>query len=121
MMDVIAVAIGGGIGAAARYGVDRATPKPWGTMVVNVLGSFALGVIVAIFHSGGSAEEPLIYHALGAGFCGGFTTFSTASLDAMKIGRTDEALNGGTYSLAMLAGCLLSAAVGMAIGTVLSR
>lgn len=121
MMELLAVALGGGFGAAARYGVDQLVPKPWGTLVINMAGSFALGLIVAIlFNDGALAASAVSYHLLGTGFCGGFTTFSTASLEAVKIGRTDDLLNGGTYTMLMLAASVLSAALGMAIGTVLT-
>ncbi len=122
MMALLAVAVGGGLGAASRYGVDQVVAKAWGTVVINVLGSFALGMIVGILYRDGQVptDHTITYHLLGTGFCGGFTTFSTASLDALKIGRTNEPLNGGTYAIGMLIGAVVCAALGMAVGTLIS-
>lgn len=79
-------AIGGAIGAAARYGVNVATPKllghgfPWGTMIANVAGSFAMGVIIAVMALSWNASQEIRVF-LTTGVLGGFTTFSAFSLD----------------------------------------
>lgn len=81
----LGIAIAGGIGAATRHLVDNSLPDrvrerfPWGIMLVNLTGSFALGILVGL-----TLEYP-IASVLSVGFLGGYTTFSTASLDAVRL------------------------------------
>ncbi|MFI0394677.1 fluoride efflux transporter CrcB [Paracoccus jiaweipingae] len=79
------VALGGAIGATARFAVYRLiglTGFPLATVVVNVLGSFVMGLLVAVLAArGGNALAPLLM----TGILGGFTTFSTFSLDALSL------------------------------------
>ncbi|VEI12555.1 fluoride efflux transporter FluC [Trueperella bialowiezensis] len=129
MVELLAVAIGGGFGAAARYGVDSHIPKPWGTVAVNFAGSFLLGLLVGVlrgsdaFSGGGTLSDggKFFYALAGTGFCGGFTTFSTAAVQSIDIGVTDDSLNGGTYALIMLGGSVACAGLGMALGVLLAR
>ena len=79
-------AFGGAIGAAARYGVNVSTFKllghgfPWGTMFVNIAGSFVMGVLIAVMAlSWNASQETRVF--LMTGVLGGFTTFSAFSLD----------------------------------------
>ena len=88
MTPLLQVALGGAIGASGRYltgiAVTRALGKsfPWGTLTVNVLGSFAMGALVVILaHVSGNRFAPLLM----TGVLGGFTTFSAFSLDAMTL------------------------------------
>jgi len=85
---VAQVAAGGAIGASARYLASVAVMRalgpgfPWGTMLVNVVGSFLMGVlIVTLAHLGGTRFAPF----LAVGVLGGFTTFSSFSLDAVTL------------------------------------
>jgi fluoride exporter len=85
---VLQVALGGAIGASARYltGIFAVRVMghgfPWGTITVNVLGSFLMGVIIVVLaEKSGNRLAPLMV----TGMLGGFTTFSTFSLDAMTI------------------------------------
>lgn len=89
-MSYILVAIGGAIGAALRHGVNRAALALWGpnypfgTLAVNVLGSFLMGLVVAAFVArSGAVENWRLF--LTTGVLGGFTTFSAFSLDAALI------------------------------------
>jgi fluoride exporter len=86
-MHYVLVFLGGGIGAALRHGVNRASLAwlgpgfPWGTLAVNVLGSFAMGLLAGLFLArSGIGEEARLF--LATGILGGFTTFSAFSLDA---------------------------------------
>ncbi len=86
MMQLLLVAIGGAAGSVARYGVGMAAARwglafPWGTLLVNVLGSLAIGLLAARL---GPTEENLRL-LLGVGALGGFTTFSAFSLDAIRL------------------------------------
>jgi CrcB protein len=82
------VAIGGAIGASARYLTGLLAVRllgkgfPWGTLFVNIVGSFLMGVlVVALLHVGGNRFAPLLM----TGLLGGFTTFSAFSLDAVTL------------------------------------
>jgi CrcB protein len=87
--------VAGAVGAMLRYVVDTAVqsrvrgPFPWGTFVVNISGSFVLGVLtgLALYHA--FPEEPRI--VLGAGFCGAYTTFSTFSFETVRLLEQDAA------------------------------
>jgi CrcB protein len=107
---LLLAALAGGVGAGLRYLVDRLlTPAaglrfPWGILVVNVSGSFALGVITGL----GAAVAPEASLVLGLGLLGGYTTFSTVSVETVLLAqrrrRRDAALNlFGTLALAVLA------------------
>ncbi|MDQ1104193.1 fluoride efflux transporter FluC [Nocardioides zeae] len=96
---VAGVAVAGGVGAAVRYGVDtaarRAVPGyPLGTLVINVSGAFLLGLVTGLLVSDhlGTALATV----LGAGLLGGYTTFSTASVEAVVL------LEGRRWSAAAL-------------------
>jgi len=84
---VLAVAAGGALGSVARYLVGVASTRafglafPWGTLIVNIAGSFLIGVLVELFAlKADLPQEVRVF--LTVGLCGGFTTFSTFSLDA---------------------------------------
>lgn len=86
---VTGLVIGGAVGAPARFLLegwvrDRTHRRfPWGTLVVNVLGSFALGVVVgSVVHHGWGAFPAAVF---GTGFCGAFTTFSTFTVDTIAL------------------------------------
>jgi len=87
---LLLVALGGALGAVARFALDgevnrrlrRRPLVPPGTLVVNAVGSFALGVLAALA-PGGTAPGWLLF--AGTGVCGGFTTFSTASVEAVRL------------------------------------
>jgi CrcB protein len=107
---LLLAALAGGVGAGLRYAVDRLlTPAggmgfPWGILVVNVSGSFALGVITGL----GAAIAPELSLVLGLGLLGGYTTFSTVSVETVLLAqrkrRRDAALNlFGTLALSVIA------------------
>jgi fluoride exporter len=94
IMTLFHVALGGALGASARYltnvAVIRALGQgfPYGTLLVNVLGSFLMGVLVAVLaHKGGMRFAPFLM----TGLLGGFTTFSAFSLDAFTLWERGEA------------------------------
>lgn len=89
MVPAVVVFVGGGIGAVCRHGVNIAAARvlgigfPWGTLVVNVVGSFVMGVLAGWFALKAGAGWPQHLRLfLTTGFLGGFTTFSAFSLDA---------------------------------------
>lgn len=92
MLTILAVAIGGALGSVARYlamsGVGHVTGPsfPYGTLAVNILGSFIMGVAIAYFaRLGGVSNELRAFVAVGV--LGGFTTFSTFSLDVVTLAK----------------------------------
>jgi CrcB protein len=85
---IIAIAAGGALGTLARYGVERAVAVstdgfPWATFVVNVAGSFLLGVILTLVTERWAPTRYVRPFAV-IGFCGGFTTFSTFTVEAVR-------------------------------------
>ena len=81
-MEVVLVSIGGALGASSRYVVGhvlRSTSFPWSTLLVNVVGSFLLGLVVF-----GANSEQLVL-LVGVGFCGAFTTFSSFSFQTVEL------------------------------------
>lgn len=97
MQNLLFVVIGAGIGGGLRYYISglsfRFLPEvfPWGTLVVNVIGSFLLGLIIFIGFEK-IASPPHIKNLLTTGFCGGFTTFSTFSFETISLLRSSEYL-----------------------------
>jgi CrcB protein len=87
MSQALLVALGGALGALARYGVGLAAARlfghtlPWGTLAVNVLGGLAMGVLAARI----GPEHEHFRLALGVGVLGGFTTFSAFSLETVRL------------------------------------
>ena len=120
MNGIIWVALGGAIGAAARYGTDAAAQRllggapHWGTLVCNVLGSFLLGAVTG-WAAGGA--EGAMRGVLWVGFLGGFTTFSTASVEVVRLVRARRPAAAVGLALAMLALSLGAAVLGLAVGS----
>jgi CrcB protein len=87
MMQVVLVAVGGAAGSLARYGLGVAFARlfglafPWATLTVNILGGLAIGVLTARV----GPENETLRLALGVGLFGGFTTFSTFSLETVRL------------------------------------
>ncbi len=93
MLKYSLVAVGGAIGAVLRYAVlglvqTGNTVFPWGTLAVNVIGSFLIGLLWAFFEQG--AISPNMRTFLFIGVLGGFTTFSAFSLETMSLIRDSE-------------------------------
>ncbi len=121
-MDYLLVFAGGGIGAALRHGVNRAalaalgSSFPFGTLFVNVAGSFAMGVLAALFLAKGIGDQGLRLF-LTTGILGGFTTLSAFSLDAILLWE-----RGAWTALAIyLAGSVTLSIAALAVGMVAVR
>jgi fluoride exporter len=106
------VVLGAAVGAPTRFVLGRVLDGRvhWGTLVVNLAGSFVLGLLTA---AGVSASTMAL---LGTGFCGGLTTYSSFSVQAVDAGTR----RGAAYVLMTIAGCLLSAALGYGLGSAVS-
>ena len=94
-MIAVWVALAGAAGAAARFAVDGLVRHrwsgpafPWATLVINVSGSLLLGVVTGlVLYRGGPDDLRLI---VGTGFCGGYTTFSTASFETVRLAQRNS-------------------------------
>ena len=123
-MTYALVAIFGAGGAVSRYWVDGRISDlthgqfPWGTFVINVAGAFALGIVVAL-----TTERLLLSPnwrvALGIGFLGSFTTFSTYAYESVKLAEDGAVGLALVNSVGMVALGLLAAALGLALGRTL--
>ena len=115
---VALVAVGGALGAAARYLVSVAMASgsgfPWGTLLVNVLGAFALAALMGAVVE--RRPTSLLRPFLGVGVLGGFTTFSTLSLEAIGLWNRGEHGLAAAYVCASVAGGLTAAAAGERLG-----
>lgn len=112
------VALGGAIGAAGRYLTGLAALRllgpgfPWGTLTVNVVGSFVMGVlVVTLAHLGANRFAPLLM----TGILGGFTTFSAFSLDALTLWERGETLTAALYVGASVGLSLAAIIAGLAL------
>ena len=119
MPMLLSIAAGGALGALARHFVNRAALAwfgpgfPWGTLVVNVAGSLAMGLLIGWLarHDGISAEWRAF---LTVGFLGALTTFSTFSLDAVALFERGQILTAGLYVVGSVVLSLGGLAAGLA-------
>jgi fluoride exporter len=118
MRDVLLIGVAGGLGSLARYGVFTWSVRtlgeafPWGTLAINVLGSFLLGAVLGLHLAGKLPRSTTL--ALGTGFCGGFTTFSTFSAEAVALLGKGQAGRAAAYVGASVLLGLLGAWLGFA-------
>ena len=91
------------------------SPFPLGTVIVNVLGSFVLGLVVALTLHRGDTAHP-IRALLGVGFCGGFTTMSTFGLETVALWREGQMAFATGNVLLTLGACLLAVWLGLLAG-----
>lgn len=121
MSDLLLVAIGGCLGAVTRYLVDAGVTKfaggdfPWATLLVNVTGAFALGVLVVLTVERGLLPMAL-RPAVGIGFLGAYTTFSTYAVDALLLAEGGRMLRALAYVLASNVLAIAAAAAGFLAG-----
>jgi fluoride exporter len=112
---VVALSLAGGLGAVARFALDGLVVArvgrrfPYGTVLINVSGSLLLGVLTGLTVAHGAPTA--LRTVLGTGFCGGYTTFSTASFETVRLlqaGRWSAAAGnaGGTLVLTVGAAAL---------------
>ena len=120
------VAAGGAVGSVSRYlvGVYAAqhlsATFPWGTLIVNVLGSFLIGLLATLADDIG-VIGPEARVLLVVGVLGGFTTFSSFSLETLRLFESSELLHTALYVCGSLALSLLAATAGVALARGLGR
>ena len=113
------VALAAGAGAVTRYLADRTVTRlrpgafPSGTFVVNVSGSLVLGLVTGlVLHHGASGDVAAV---LGAGFAGGYTTFSTWAWECLALTETGEGRTAAAYGLGSFVVGLGAAALGLGL------
>ena len=118
-MIALWVALAGSAGAVARFVADGLIRHrwpvpvfPWATLVINVSGSLLLGVLTGlVLYRGSPVDLRLI---LGTGFCGGYTTFSTASFETVRLAQRRSLPAAYGYGMSTIVLTLAAAAVGLA-------
>ncbi len=107
-MTVLLIGAAGAAGVLARYGIGQVSPTIWATLAINVAGSLALGILLGA----GRDLSPELRDALGIGLLGGFTTFSTFSMQAVLEFDGGSAGSAALYVAASVALGLAAAAGG---------
>jgi CrcB protein len=118
MFHLILVAVGGAIGASLRHLVNLGSLRlvgasyPWGTMAINIAGSFAMGAFIALLARRFDASNELRLF-VATGILGGFTTFSAFSLDFAVLWERGAALSALVYAIASVVGSILALFLGL--------
>ncbi|MXP20729.1 fluoride efflux transporter CrcB [Gordonia sp. HNM0687] len=116
-MIVLAVMAAGALGAGARFVLDgviksrRSTTLPWATLAINISGSFLLGLIAGAVMFGTLDAD--IQTVVGTGFCGGYTTFSTASFETVRLAEQRRSVVAVANALASVLGSAVACASGL--------
>lgn len=116
--------MGGALGSVARYGVDVLLPTddgsfPLGTFLVNVAGCLLVGMVAGVVHR--STTHPLVLPFVVTGLLGGFTTFSTYTLQAVDLALRGQAGIATGYLLATLVAALLAVEAGLLVSRALAH
>ncbi|RKM55485.1 fluoride efflux transporter CrcB [Butyrivibrio sp. X503] len=120
-MSFVFVALGGALGAVARYAISLIPVKgqfPILTLVTNILGAIIIGFIVGLTDKKADVSPNTVLFWK-TGVCGGFTTFSTFSLEAYKLFENKAYMLGGLYTALSVFFCLFGVFLGKKIATVI--
>jgi fluoride exporter len=123
LVSSLLIALGGALGSVARFWVAEAistyftTDFPWGTIIANVSGCFAIGVIAALTSDGRTIAALQTREFLMIGVLGGYTTFSSFSLQTLLLAQNGEWLRAGANVGLSVAACLVAVWFGHAIVT----
>lgn len=119
-MNFLMVALGGALGAAGRYAISLLPARsafPFLTLMTNVLGAILIGFIVGLVDSReGVSKNVVLFWKTGV--CGGFTTFSTFSLEACELWEKGSWLEGGIYISLSVVFCILGVVCGKKLSTI---
>jgi len=119
------VALGGALGSVSRYWVNGlvsasfGTTFPWGTLIINITGSFLIGIIAAVASPEGRMDSQSRIFAtqfLMIGICGGYTTFSSFSLQTLNLLRDRQWLYAGGNVLLSVVLCMIAVWLGYLLG-----
>ena len=120
MVTYLFVALGGALGSVGRFWLNSLVTArtsdgfPWGTLLINVLGSFAIGLLAALVPAAQDSARKFLM----VGICGGFTTFSAFSLQTLELAQRGEWLRAGGNILGSVVLCLLAVWLGWMLGAV---
>jgi CrcB protein len=119
-MVYLLAALGGALGALARWAVAEAVPGsaggwPWGTLLVNLSGCLLLGALLGVLGSR-SPEPAWVRPFLGAGVLGGYTTYSTFAVEVVELVDDGAYVVAGGYVLCSVLGAVLAVGVGALAG-----
>ena len=128
MVPYFWVALGGALGSAARFWFSGVIARnfgetfPWGTLLVNITGSLAIGVFATITGPDGRWLAPAWFRQqfFMLGICGGYTTFSSFSLQTLNLIQDGEWLYAGANILVSVAFCLVAVWLGYVLGAFLN-
>jgi CrcB protein len=110
-------AVGGALGALARWGLAEALPHspaawPWATLLVNLLGCLLIGVLLAVLLAW-FPESPWLRPFLAVGVLGGFTTYSTFAVDVVRLTDAGQSVLAAAYVVASVLGGVLAVLAGL--------
>lgn len=120
MILALCVAIAGGLGAVARFVLDQVVTRrtraayPVGTSVVNLAGSFLLGLVTGL--AAGQLLSPSWQVVAGTGFLGGFTTFSAATVEVVRLANSGRRRVAAVHAVGLLFASLAAAGLGWVLG-----
>lgn len=118
MQHYLAIALGGALGSVLRFAMNEAVSArfgrafPWGTLSINVIGSFLIGLLAVILVER-LEVSPAVRLGLMVGVLGGFTTFSSFSLEVVQLMQNGAFLRALLYVVASVTVCVLAAAAGI--------
>ena len=121
-MLTLAVALAAGVGAVLRYLVDQVVQHrtrgdfPYGTVVINITGSFVLGLVTGLALHHGLAATPTVI--IGTGFAGGYTTLSTWAWETLALAETGDLLEASVNIVGSFAAGLAAASAGLGLALV---
>jgi fluoride exporter len=127
-MTALWIAFGGALGSLLRFWISEALALafgpafPWGTLFVNVSGSFVIGFVAGWAGAGGRwIESPFARNFVMVGLCGGYTTFSAFSLQTVGMLQAGDVGRAGLNVVTSVGACLVATVAGFAAATALSR
>ncbi|ESQ88190.1 camphor resistance protein CrcB [Asticcacaulis sp. AC460] len=117
MINVVLVMIGGALGSLARYGLSRWLNGPWpiGTFMANVVGGLLMGILMALLIGPLKGEAERLRLLLGVGVLGGFTTFSSFSLETVQMLERRDYVQAAAYAGFSVVLSVAAVAIGMMI------
>lgn len=128
MLSYLSVAIGGALGSVARFWMSGAVAQrfgesfPFGTLTVNIVGSLIIGFFAALTDPEGRfLVHPTFRQFVMLGICGGFTTFSSFSLQTLNLARDGEWLGAGANAVGSLVTCLFAVWLGHVLAMLINR
>ncbi|MFI4934068.1 MAG: fluoride efflux transporter CrcB [Caulobacterales bacterium] len=128
MITYLWIAIGGALGSVARYGLSSLVAQwfgetfPWGTIIVNVTGSFVIGFFATLTGPDGRVlVAPDARQFVMIGVCGGYTTFSSFSLQTLNLVREGEIAYAGANIGVSVAACLFAVWLGYVAAAALNQ